>query len=169
MSEIDPKYTDESLRKLCVQYQGKSAVMKEICDGRHDKSLQGAFIRDFLTVTASALFLGLTFFGSTQLASALGITESTATVIMSLATFLLLASAIWQLSADRTTAFQNYRGIQDFAAISNKITYVTSGAALDDATATYWAKEITSSYDNAARDIPRITDKEHAAAKKRLK
>lgn len=168
MKEIDPSYNDEQFRKFCVRYQRKAAVMKEICDRRHDKSLRQATVRDFLTVTASALFLGLTFFGSTEIASLFGIADSSATITMSAATFLLLAAAIWQLSADRIAAFQNYRGIQEFAAISNKIEYVTSGSALSDDAATYWAKEITQMYDNAARDIPRITDREHAAAKKRL-
>lgn len=142
--------------------------MKEICDRRHDKSLKVSFVRDFLTVTASALFLVLTFFGNTQLASALEITQNVATITISSATFLLLASSIWQLSADRMTTFQNYRSIQDFATLSNRIEYITSGVSFDDAAATYWAKEITSSYESAARDIPRITDKEHLAAKKRL-
>lgn len=168
MKEIDPTYNDEQFRKFCSRYQRKAAVMKEICDRRHDKSLNRAVLRDFMTVTASALFLGLTFFGSKEIAALLGISDSSATVLMSVATFLLLATSIWQLSADRMTAFQNYRGIQEFAAIANKIEYVTSGSALDDNAATYWAKEITQMYDNAARDISRITDKEHAAAKKRL-
>lgn len=168
MSDIDPKYDDKKIRELCQDYQRKSAVMKEICDLRHDKSLRRASNRDFLTITASALFLGLNFFGSTQLASMLGIPDTYATVANSIATFLLLASSIWQISADRTTAFQNYRGIQEFAAISNRIKYVTNGLPLDDETATYWAKEITATYENAARDIPRISDKEHAAAKKRV-
>lgn len=169
MSQIDPKYDDEQLRKLCVRYQRKSEVMKEICDGRHDKSLRRASIRDFMTVSASALFLGLTFFGTDQLAATLSVTEGFATILMSFATFLLLASSIWQLTADRTTSFKNYRGVQEFAAIRNKIEYITNGQALDDTAATYWAKEITSLYDSAARDIPRITDREHAAAKKRIK
>lgn len=169
MTEIDPKYTDEQLRSLCERYLRKSAVMREICDGRHDKSLRRAAIRDFVTVAASTLFLALNFFGTTQIASTLGIGESTATIFMSIATFLLLASSIWQISSDRTSPFQNYRGIQAFASLSNKIEYVTSGARLDEVTATYWAKKIISSYENAARDIPRISDSEHAAAKKRLK
>lgn len=168
MKEIDPSYNDEELRKFCVRYQRKAAVMKEICDFRHDRSLKQSKIRDFLTVTASALFLALTFFGSREISSLLGISESSSTLLISAATFLLLATSIWQLSADRMTAFQNYRGIQEFAAIANKIEYVTSGSKLDDDVATYWAKEITQMYDNAARDISRITDKEHIAAKKRL-
>lgn len=168
MNEFDPSYNDEKFRKFCVRYQRKAAVMKEICDLRHDSSLKQAKIRDFLTVTASALFLALSFFGSGELSSLLGIPESFSTILISAATFSLLATSIWQLSADRMTAFQNYRGIQAFAAIANKIEYVTSGSTLDDAVATYWAKEITQMYDNAARDISRITDKEHAAAKKRL-
>jgi len=166
---VYPKYDDEQLRKLCVRYQRKSEVMKEICDGRHDKSLRRSAMRDFTTVSASALFLGLTSFGTDQLATTLGVAEGFATLLVSFATFLLLASSIWQLSADRTTSFQNYRGVQEFAAIQNKIEYITNGQALDDTAATYWAKEITSLYDSATRDIPRITDREHAAAKKRIK
>jgi len=166
--EIDPSYNDEQFRKFCVRYQRKAAVMKEICDLRHNGSLNRAKIRDFLTVTASALFLVLTFFGSGEISSLLGISESVTTILISAATFLLLATSIWQLSADRMTAFQNYRGIQEFAAIANKIDYVTSGSTLNDDVATYWAKEITQMYDSAAKDISRITDKEHTAAKKRL-
>lgn len=111
----------------------------------------------------------MTFFGTDQLAITLGISEASATILISIATFLLLASSIWQVSADRTSSFQNYRGIQEFSAIQNKIEYITNGQALDNPTATYWAKEITSLYESAARDIPRITDSEHAAAKKRIK
>ncbi|WP_163025784.1 hypothetical protein [Chachezhania antarctica] len=168
MSEFDPKYNDEDVRKIFERYQRKSAVMKEICDRRHDRSLKKSLARDFLTVTASALVLGLGFFGSNQIALLLGIPDHVASFAMSIATFMLLASSIWQISADRLTAFQNYRGIQEFAAIANKIEYISCGRELDDNAATYWAKEIVLMYDTAARDIPRISDDEHAQAKRRL-
>lgn len=169
MNDIDPKYNDKTLRALFITYTRKSAVMKEICDHRHARSIGRASARDRLTVTASVLFLGLSFFGSTQLALIAGITETSANIILSVATFLLLASSIWQISADRTTSFQNYRGIQDFAAILNRIEYVTRGGKLDDTAATYWAREITSTYNSASNDIPRVTKKDYDAAKKRLR
>ena len=59
-------------------------------------------------------------------------------------------------------------GVQNFSTIINAIDFVSNAESMSKAKATEAAHELVTLYDQASKDIPRISDKEHAAAKKAL-
>ncbi len=168
MANPDPVYDYDALGVLCDDYLRKSDRMKEICDSRHDTAIKVNTWRNRLTLGASITVLCLTFFGTDKIISVSGFSASTVTILFSIASLALVLTSVWQLTGrSGDDGYVNYKAVQDFASISNKIRYIKGSTRMDDETATIWAKWIIQEYDEAASDVHGITDDEYEKAKNR--